>query len=138
MIYTEHPENFPVVVNIGRPDIFNEKDAIFWKYIHQYLKETLIELKVNNAFYFVDEILSEQNPGYGGGGFKYYFWFKSNEDAQAFLDYYKQTFEEIYNKKMSYGIGNPAPKELYDKLVKADESNAQRLKYWKREYTFIE
>ncbi len=83
MIYT--PEVEPITWNVGRPDIFNEEDRQFWKFFHDQVKNSEIPVAINGLWNFFENMLnSEEFQGYGGGGMKYVFGFKTQEDLDKF------------------------------------------------------
>ena len=70
-------------LNVGRPNVFNEEDRRFWIAFHQLVETCSQPIVVNGAYYNVRDIITTQ-PGYGGGGFAYKFWFESEEDKNEF------------------------------------------------------
>jgi hypothetical protein len=81
-------------IDIGRPDIFNDKDREWWRVLHTWIKESTIHIGVSPAFWFVDNIINE-GKCYGGGGFKYMFWFESQLEA----NYFKEVVDELVQKE---------------------------------------
>ena len=89
---TKDPENeFPIVLETTRPNIFDEDSRNHWKKVHKFIKESPIEILINSIFNYIDHNLSN-NPNYlyGGGHFKYNFWFKTVEDKEEFLKILKK------------------------------------------------
>lgn len=76
---------FPIVLDIGRPDSFCEKDHTDWAKLHSFVKECDFEIGISNAFYFIEEML-HTNQNYGGGGFKYCFWFRDHTQHDIFVN----------------------------------------------------
>ena len=81
-------------IDLGRPDIFDDKDREWWRVIHTWIKESTIEIGVSPVFWYVDNIINE-GTCYGGGGYKYMFWFTS----QLELNYFKEVIQELLRKK---------------------------------------
>lgn len=79
------PYNENIFYNLIRPDLQNDVDFDVWIDIHNYVKVCNYTIFVSSAFYMVDEYLKDRQ-GYGGGGFRYMFWFNSEEDKQKFID----------------------------------------------------
>lgn len=76
------------VLDIGRPSFFNEDQRLILKRFHDWCLETDIDIVVNNCFHWLYNELCIENSRYGGGGFKYCFWFKLIEDKDLFLNTY--------------------------------------------------
>lgn len=88
------PENIPDITNyksldIGRPDIIDDKSRQFWRKLHEYIKTCEYDIIPNNMFYYIDDRLSDDNYSYLGGGYVYMFWFKDETDLNSFKDYLK-------------------------------------------------
>jgi hypothetical protein len=83
--------------NTYRPDLFNEIEFTFWNEIHSYIKECEYPITVNNAFYFIEDMLAQKSC-YGGGGFHYIFWFNTETDKNAFEQMYLNKLKEFRNK----------------------------------------
>jgi hypothetical protein len=77
---------FPILLEQNRPNVFNEKDRIWWLSFHNLIKESSIEIQINGAFWGLDDGLQIEGVIYCGGHFRYNFGFKTREDKQAFLD----------------------------------------------------
>jgi hypothetical protein len=81
----EEIKNYPIILDLGRPDIWDATSRKLWKDIHNQIKKGSIEMLVNSVFWRIDDIIEdEKHPGYMGGGFKYQFWFKNEEDKHSF------------------------------------------------------
>jgi hypothetical protein len=81
----QEPIESEIFADIGRPSIFSDRDHIFWRKVHSYIKECDIPMSVSSAFWMVEEILTKPDSRYGGGGFKYCFWFNNENDKDRFL-----------------------------------------------------
>ena len=81
IVYTE--EKFPYSVNIGRPEFTNDREMDQWVDVHNWIKESDVEMKINGAYHFITEQLADRQ-GYLGGGMEYRFWFKTDRDMAAF------------------------------------------------------
>ena len=93
VIRNESEELFPYSLNTSRPSFCGKddpedttfyKDRIMWYALHTWVKESDVPVAVSGAFSFVDELL-EEGRGYMGGGMQYRFWFKTEDDMQAFI-----------------------------------------------------
>ena len=84
-------EEFKYTVDIGRPEFSNDKEMDQWISVHEWIKNSDVEMKVNGAFDFVDNCLNERQ-GYLGGGMKYMFWFKTEADKKLFEQSLIDTF----------------------------------------------
>ena len=80
-------------VDLTRPDLFNEDDFMKWGEMHSWIRESDTPVAVNSAFYFIDDILQKAEGGYGGGGFRYVFWFHNTDDKMKFILKYAEIFE---------------------------------------------
>ena len=92
MIIKETFDNL-FIVDTGRPSFFNQEQADFWRDFHTWIKETDMEIVVSGAFHMVDEMLEEEDAGYGGGGFRYYFGLKNQLDVDKFKEKWNFAFE---------------------------------------------
>lgn len=72
-------------VNIGRPDIL-ETTIDAEREFHDWVRDTDIEIVVSDAFAYLSTCIAETQY-YLGGGFKYMFWFFSQEDKDTFIKY---------------------------------------------------
>jgi hypothetical protein len=77
-------------IDLGRPDLFTDEDRVYWRKVHALIQETPVEIKINGIWGFIQDTL-DNNGGYGGGGMKYMFWFRSDEDLETF----KQALAQI-------------------------------------------
>ena len=93
MIVVKEEEKEYICVDIGRPDFYNDEMRDNYLKLHNFIKNTECNILVNNAFYFVDDLL-EQGSGYSGGGMKYMFWLESKEDLQVFTEQIGDIFGE--------------------------------------------
>ena len=83
-----HIEN-PAMIDIGRPDIFDDSGHEYWSNVHKFIKETNMKIMVNGAFHWIDAELASKDFRYAGGGFHYCFWFENQDRVEIFLDYMK-------------------------------------------------
>jgi hypothetical protein len=70
------------IVNLGRPSLFIPVDFARWRRIHEWIKNSEMEIVVCSFFYDVEIFLRNEQP-YSGAGFNYNFWLKP-EDAEDF------------------------------------------------------
>lgn len=75
-----------ISVNIGRPSFFDDEERKYWRGFQEFVKTCDIPIVINNAYFMIDGML-EDNESYSGGGFKYMFWFESEEDKATFMKY---------------------------------------------------
>ena len=73
----------PVSVDLGRPTFYVDADFILWSEVFDFIETTPMTIAVNGVFYHMMELCSTKQH-YGGGGFKFMFWFKNQEDADQF------------------------------------------------------
>lgn len=77
-----------IELNLGRPNIFEQHNYESWEKIHKIIKECEIKIIANGVFFWLDsEMSNNKEYRYGGGGYKYCFWFENKEDALKFIDY---------------------------------------------------
>lgn len=81
-------EDLPMV-DIGRPSFFTNKTADAWKVFHEWIATGPVPTHVSEAFYLVRDMLQEGQK-YGGNGYKYCFWFNSEEDKKKFVGRYRE------------------------------------------------
>lgn len=93
---------FPIVSENPRPCIFEEKDRIYWKEAHKFIKESTIEIMVNKVFWGIDEGLKDPEFQYAGGHFKYNFLFKTKEDKETFFKQWNEKLNKL--KENNYGL----------------------------------
>lgn len=94
MISIDHTDQWTVFMNAGRPDLFCDEDRAFWKTFHRLIETSLVEIKVNGMYSYISDVLAA-GGGYGGGGMQYLFWFKNQDDKEAFLIELKTSLPEI-------------------------------------------
>jgi hypothetical protein len=75
-----------VSVNIGRPSFFYDIEKEYWRGFQEFVKTCDIPIVVNGFYFTIDGML-EDDESYSGGGFKYMFWFESEEDKSIFMKY---------------------------------------------------
>jgi hypothetical protein len=74
-------------IDVGRP--FIRKEDIDgrreWLEFHKLIESSKISIGVNSAYKMIDSVLKDPEGQYYGGGFKYQFWFKTDEDLMVFV-----------------------------------------------------
>ena len=83
MIFKPVDEKSLIKFNLGRPNLIDDSDFIFWDNVHDFIKLSDIEIAVSPAFTFLNKYIKEKHC-YLGGGMQYCFWFKSEEDCLKF------------------------------------------------------
>ena len=84
------PEEIPditeyIALDIGRPDIINDSTREYWKEFNEYVNTCEYPIIPNNMFFTIEQQLkSNPNWSYLGGGYKYMFWFQNQEDIDKF------------------------------------------------------
>jgi hypothetical protein len=88
MISTCKDVNDLVVINYQRPTITKSfpDSKTYWLKFHDIVKNSEIEMWVNNAFWYIDDVLTTDDGEYMGGGFRYNFWVRTQEDKDKFLN----------------------------------------------------
>jgi hypothetical protein len=76
----------PISLDIGRPDLYDDDSFTWYTRFQQWVKDTPIPIVVNSFYYSVDDMIKHRQS-YLGGGFKYMFWFNTEEDKQAMINY---------------------------------------------------
>lgn len=82
-------------LDLGRPNLFDEKDFEFWNKVHAYIKNADYNIGTNPAFYTIEEYL-ETGQKYVGGGFRYEFSFENYEDLKKFEEF-MENMDKEYN-----------------------------------------
>lgn len=84
-----------VVIEGNRPTLLHDyPDMIaYWKRFHDIVKNSDIEVWVNNVFWMIDDVL-ENDGEYMGGGFRYCFWVRTQEDKDKILALAKGEIED--------------------------------------------
>jgi hypothetical protein len=72
------------VVDIGRPDIYDENSRNFWLDFNNYIHTCDYPIYANNMFFYIEEKIQDPEWSYIGGGYKYFFWFDSEDDRKTF------------------------------------------------------
>ena len=93
------------MLDVGRPDLTCDDDFRKWTKFHQLVESSELRIIVNGIFNLMKEYCRTEQ-GYMGGGFKYCFWFESNEA--------KLKFEKLAN-----AIWKTKP----DRILSADDSS---------------
>lgn len=91
------------VIDMVRPNLIDEKDFLFWEAVHEYVKESDIEIATSRAFYEIEDLLKARQ-GYAGGGFKYMFGFKSKTDRLTFFVEMDKLQQLFYGSRFSARI----------------------------------
>lgn len=78
-----------IVLDLGRPSLFEDEDFLKWGELHSWIKLHVDNIRVCQAFHFVDDCISTKQK-YGGGGFKYEFVV---ENAETYCNFIKKSVE---------------------------------------------
>lgn len=70
-------------VNIERPTFYTDSNRSWWLVFHNWVEEIEIPIIVNRLFFNIKKLI-EDGDSYGGSGFKYMFYFQTQEDAEVF------------------------------------------------------
>jgi hypothetical protein len=71
------------MLDVGRPDLTCEEDFHRWNLFHQLVENCEMRIIVNGVYNDMKEYCRTEQ-GYLGGGFKYCFWFESDEAKLKF------------------------------------------------------
>lgn len=71
------------MLDIGRPNI-NDLNREDWKKFHTWVENSDIPIYISSAFHIVKNAC-ENGHDYYGAGFKYQFWFDTNESKEALI-----------------------------------------------------
>lgn len=89
-MFAEPPEGVKseelLTVDIGRPTFINKAQIALWTKFHDWVRHGPVPMIVSNAFWDMVTML-EKEQFYMGGGFKYQFWFVTEEDKAAFEEH---------------------------------------------------
>ena len=107
------------VVDVGRPTFYTVEAREEAKKFQTWIKECDIEIVVNGAFWTIEQMIAEESF-YGGGGFKYQFCLKSEEDVQKFKERWPNAVEP---HKMTY-IPEDNVSYIYD------VANSNKFRFW--------
>lgn len=89
-------------INANRPSFGKNDDGTlfgfdYWIKFHNLIKNSSIPIYCNGMFHSLDKELENTNSAYIGDGFKYLFWFKTQDDRSAFIKELKDNDITIYN-----------------------------------------
>lgn len=120
---SQNPIQTEYYFNTLRPTFYTDEDRDFWRKFHNLIRNSSIEISINGAFKFVDDLLVA-NSGYGGGGFAYMFWFHNLADRDAFIVEFKELFPGVFDPRIitswhipSISTMNEEQKATYGKLL---------------------
>jgi hypothetical protein len=102
------------IINVGRPRFTSDVERQYWQKFFDYVKTVPYPIAVNGMYDKMQEMVTD-GDGYLGSGFKFMFWFRSNEDRKQFVrdcrelgmrieDWHNLTFFQIHDKTLRIRI----------------------------------
>lgn len=80
---------FPIELDLGRPNLFNEDDFLYWDKIFSVIETDEIPIKISASYYDIKKYCDDRQK-YGGGGMKFCFWFKNQLDCDTIFTKLKE------------------------------------------------
>lgn len=113
---SEKPVQWQYYIDVGRPTFFDDEQRAYWKKFHDQVKNSPICIEVNGIFSKMDEMI-EAGEGYGGGAFKYMFWFETHSDKMKFIDELEKSgwTHHIWTGRVNQQLMMMASRRVYDK-----------------------
>ena len=88
---------YPITLDIGRPSFYDDKTFDYWNKFFHIVETTEVPLLVNEVYYDMKN-MCESKQGYHGGGFKFMFWFRCEEDR---MDFVKEVNQNLLIKEIN-------------------------------------
>ena len=78
-----------VAINLGRPNYFREEDFLFWEKVYDVIENSDIKIRVNDIYEKIRTLCTER-MAYGGGGFRFEFFFTTFDECERFEEAMKK------------------------------------------------